>query len=253
MVANTGGLLYLISTRGLTGEQVNEKLHDGDGMFKGNMLRYLSCGKDALFNVAMASVAAGSGEPSRILDFACGFGRVGRHLRAAFPSAEITFTDVMPNASAFCAATFDGRDEPIKKDFSGYEPQRKFDLIWVGSLFTHLPEANSDRLINLLFDITAPGGIIVFTSHGRYIRDRRKKETWPYAIDSIQYDAMINQEEAMGYGFAGYRGSVDYGISLVSLAWWERRLRLIENSEIVMLRERGWDRHQDVIAIRRSA
>lgn len=231
---------------------VSDALHPGDGMHKGNMQRYLSCGHDALCNIVLAQKSAGVSSPKQILDFACGFGRVARHLRVAFPNAEITFTDAMPDASAFCAKTFSGRDRPVQKDFSGYDPERRFDLIWVGSLFTHLPAAKSAVLYDLLFQLMSPGGLLVFTSHGRHVRDRRAKGEWPYAIDESQYDAMIEEADSTGYGFVGYKGSAEYGISLASLAWWERTINGTA-SEMVMLRERGWDRHQDVIAVKRVA
>lgn len=231
---------------------ISEELHPGDGMHKGNMQRYLFCGKDALFNIVLAQKSAGVSAPKQILDFACGFGRVARHLRGTFPDAEITFTDAMPDASAFCAATFSGRDCPVRKDFSGYAPERLFDLIWVGSLFTHLPAAKSAVLYDLLFQVMAPEGVLVFTSHGRHVRDRRVRGKWPYAIDASQYDAMIEEANSTGYGFVGYKGSAEYGISLASLAWWERTIN-DSASEVVILRERGWDRHQDVIAVKRVA
>lgn len=231
--------------------QVSTELHPGDGMFKGNMRHYLSCGRDALFNILLAQASAKVKDPTKVLDFACGFGRVARHIRAAYPDAEITFTDAMPAATAFCASAFSGRDRPISKDFAGYDPGRSFDLTWVGSLFTHLPEGKSIALVELLFRLTAPGGIVVLTSHGRYVRHRRSKGTWPYAIDAAQYDAMISDAASKGYGFAGYAGSGEYGISLISLGWWEQAIDNLGGSEIVMLREQGWDRHQDTIAFKR--
>lgn len=42
----------------------------------------------------------------RILDFGCGHGRVMRWLRAAYPNARITGTDVDKGGVDFCAATF---------------------------------------------------------------------------------------------------------------------------------------------------
>lgn len=247
------GYLDLLRDRGVQAAAVCQDIHPGDGMFKGDMRHYLSCGNDALFNISMALASANVPAPARILDFACGFGRVARHLRAAFPDAQFTFTDAMPEASAFCAKSFSGHDLPVRKDFSGYDPGSRFNLIWVGSLFTHLTEDASNKLIALLFSLAAPRGVIVFTSHGRYVRDRRSSGSWPYSIDAMQYDAMIAQAEAGGYGFVGYKGSADYGISLATLGWWERTLERIPDSAIVMLRERGWVHHQDVIAITRQA
>lgn len=243
--------LYSRLLCGDVSQLVSEEIHPGDGMFKGNMQQYMSCGRDALFNISLALASANAREPKRILDFACGFGRVARHLRAAFPEANLTFSDAMPDATAFCAKAFSGADKPVKKDFSEYVPGSRFGLIWVGSLFTHLTEAASKKLIRLLVGHLENGGVVVFTSHGRYVRERRALGTWPYAINDEQYDAMIHEADSKGYGFTGYGESVEYGISLATLGWWERTLASVSNSEVVLLRERGWVRHQDVIAIKR--
>lgn len=239
--------------RGDVSQAVSEEMDPGDGMFKGDMRQYMSCGRDALFNVYLALASARAPKPpARILDFACGFGRVGRHFRAAFPEANLTFSDAMPTATAFCAKAFSGEDMPVKKDFSGYEPGPAFDLIWVGSLFTHLTEEASKKLLKLLFGHLVNGGVLVFTSHGRYVRERRALGAWPYAINEDQYDVMIRDADSKGYGFTGYGESTEYGISLVTLGWWERALAGIPDSEVVLLRERGWVRHQDVIAFKRT-
>lgn len=245
----------LLADRNWSKLPVSRERHSGDGMFVGDVSHYLSCGQDALFNIALALMSANTGNPRRILDFACGFGRVARYLRAGFPDAEITFTDVMTEASAFCAATFDGRDQPICKDFAGYDPGRWFDLIVVGSLFTHLPADKSMRLLELLLGVTEPGGLIVLTSHGRYITERRASGKWPYGIDAEQYDAMITAAQQSGYGFVNYKGHADYGISLITFDWWMRaiaRQGTTDKIELLSLRERGWARHQDVLAIRKT-
>jgi hypothetical protein len=59
-------------------------------------------------------------------------------LKAAFPGAELTACDIDRDAVEFCAETFgavpvcaETRPEQIRFD-------REFDLIWSGSLFTHL-------------------------------------------------------------------------------------------------------------------
>lgn len=252
--ADAGDIAGMVRSGGvLAADNVSKLRHTQDGMYKGDDHHYMSCGRSALFNIALGLVSANAGTPLEILDFACGFGRVARHLRAGFPDARITFTDAMESATAFCAETFGGESLPIRKDFAGYSPARKFDLIWVGSLFTHLPEGKSAELIGLLLQNLSGGGVIVFTSHGRFVQERRNSGKWPYNIDAGQYDRMIQDKENSGYGFVGYGDSEAYGISLVSLGWWERTINSVAKSEVVLLRERGWDRHQDVIAIKKLA
>lgn len=250
--ADAGDIAGMVRSGGvLAADNVSELRHTRDRMYTGDDRHYMSCGRNALFNIALGLVSANARAPSEILDFACGFGRVARHLRAAFPDARITFTDAMESASAFCAQTFSGESLPIRKDFVGYSPARKFDLIWVGSLFTHLPERKSAELIGLLLQNLSAGGVIVFTSHGRFVQERRSSGKWPYNIDANQYDRMIQDKENSGYGFVGYSDGGDYGISLVSQGWWEQTINSFAKSEVILLRERGWDRHQDVIAIKK--
>jgi SAM-dependent methyltransferase len=247
----TAVVATMIHRRGQVDAQVSDAMHPRDGMLNDNITHYLSCGRDALLNIALAQASAKVGVPTRILDFACGFGRVARHLRAAYPDAEITFSDAMPDASAFCAESFRGIDRPVSKDLAGYAPGGPFDLIWVGSLFTHLTEAASARLLDRLYGLLAKGGLLVFTSHGRELRRRRALGKWPYNISASQFDDMIAQADASGYGFVGYDSDREYGISLAELAWWSRALDRLAGSELVLVRERGWDRHQDVLAIQR--
>lgn len=228
---------------------VSSARHPDDGMYRGNLQHYQGCGRDALRNCALALMSSNAGVPTRIMDFACGFGRVARYLRAAFPKAELCFSDAMAEATSFCASTFRGENRQIAKDFSNFSRNSKFDLIWVGSLFTHLDENKSIVLLRLLYSVLAENGVLVATTHGRYVEARRHKGGWPYAIDAAGYDALIESAVGSGYGFEPYPGMVDYGISLTKFGWWDSQIGGLPGAETVMYRERGWDRHQDVIAL----
>lgn len=227
--------------------------HARDGMYRDDLTHYQRCGRDALRNCALALVSANVGTPRKVLDFACGFGRVARYLRAAFPRADFSFCDAMPDASRFCASMFLGKDRPIAKDFSDFHDQDEYDLIWVGSLFTHLDEKKSAHLLSLLYSALTKHGVLVLTTHGRYVEERRQRGQWPYGIDAAQYDAMIATANTSGYGFAPYQGMLDYGISLTKLGWWDDKIAELSAAEIVLYRDRGWDRHQDVIALMKTA
>ena len=83
-----------------------------------------------------------SSPPPRILDFPCGHGRVLRYLRAEFPQAEITACDLLRDGVDFCAANFGAIPVYSDPDPSRIGlPRDAFDLIWVGSLFTHFDAA----------------------------------------------------------------------------------------------------------------
>ena len=75
-------------------------------------------------------------------------GRVTRMLRARYPSAEITVCDLDHLCVDFTAAHFSARGVYSKPNFGGLELGAVFDLIWVGSLLTHLPEHQTRQFLD---------------------------------------------------------------------------------------------------------
>ena len=115
-----------------------EEICEGDRMFKGNRDAYFNAGFSALKNVRLAMLAAGIGDFAEILDFPSGHGRVLRYLRADFPNARVTACDIEIPAADFCEKAFGatkvlGHEDPWEIKLPGH-----YDLIWVGSLLTHL-------------------------------------------------------------------------------------------------------------------
>ena len=107
-------------------------------MYEGYPTHYFSSGYSALFCVRRALDKAVNKAPESILDFVCGHGRVLRSLAADFPRAGLTAADVDSGGVNFCAKTFGAVPMYFNTDFSRLVFNTKFDLIWVGSVFTHL-------------------------------------------------------------------------------------------------------------------
>jgi len=108
------------------------------------------------------------GEPSKVsgcLDFACGYGRGTRFLAAAMPVERIWSADVLPDAVKFQTAEF--RVNGIRSSTSpaGFHCGRRFDFIFVSSLFSHLPEATFVPWLRTLYGLLAPGGVLAFSVH----------------------------------------------------------------------------------------
>src|SRR5215467_1819452 len=87
-------------------ENIPRTMAPADGMFENNLDHYRSVGQSAMRCIKLAMLAAGKDDFARILDFGCGYGRVLRVLRAAFPAAELTACDLLGSAVDFCAETF---------------------------------------------------------------------------------------------------------------------------------------------------
>ena len=109
-------------------------------MFNSNESHYFSVGRSALDCITTSLRAAKKvpAEVKQILDLPCGHGRVMRYLKSAFPEATITACDLLRGGVDYCASTFGAlpvysHEQPSKIPL----PHATFDLIWVGSLFTH--------------------------------------------------------------------------------------------------------------------
>ena len=70
----------------------------------------------------------------------------------------------------------------------------------------------------------------------------------PYLHD-FGWHKIKSEFDETGYGYADYENETGYGISLTSLDWSARLIQSMENVRLVLLSERAWDDHQDVLAV----
>lgn len=102
----------------------------------------------------------------RVLEFASGHGRFTRHLVKALGAKRVVVSDVVPSAVEFARSTFgvDGflsASAPEEVQWPG-----RYDLVFVLSLFSHLPRSTWSRWLKVLYEAVAPGGLLVFSTHG---------------------------------------------------------------------------------------
>src|SRR6185295_15439750 len=93
-------------------------------------------------------------------------GRVTRFLARHVDPGFVTACDVDPNAVAFCMSEFGVNGIVADRDPSRTRLGRAYDLVFVGSLLTHLPEREFGALLDRLADRIAPDGLLVFTTQG---------------------------------------------------------------------------------------
>ena len=98
--------------------------------------------------------------------------------RPSSPSARLGAGDIDHDGVDFCAATFGATPVYGREDPADVEIDAPYELIWCGSLFTHLPPERWEGFLALFERALAPGGLLVFTTHGRRIAERiRDPET----------------------------------------------------------------------------
>jgi len=210
---------------------------------------YFRAGQSALECIQKALDAA-SISPQRIkrvLDLPCGHGRVLRYLKAALPTAEITACDLLRDGVDFCSSMLGATalyscDEP--EDIP-LEPG-SFDLIWVGSLFTHLDSALWPRFLAVFRNALCPGGVLVFTTHGRNAYQFLIGGTY-HSLSHRQETLLAYRYERTGFSYTKYSGSESYyGHSQSHPAWVIHQLTAVGGLRLVNLSENAWDQHQDV-------
>jgi SAM-dependent methyltransferase len=189
----------------------------------------------------------------RILDLPCGHGRVLRYLKAAFPEAEITACDLLRDGVDYCSSMFGATalyscDEP--EDIP-LEPG-SLDLIWVGSLLTHLDAPLWPRFLAVFRNSLCPGGLLVFTTSGRYAYQRLIGSTdygLSNGLSNRQTTFLAYRYERTGFSYTKYSQSESYyGHSLSHPAWVTRQLTAVGGLRLINLTETSWDQHQDVFA-----
>lgn len=101
---------------------------------------------------------------SHFLEFAAGFGRFTRHLAKAIPG-RVTVSEVQAGAVEFAVSNFG-----VEGFTSSHIPEalrypRQYAVVFVLSMFTHLPPVMWARWLRSLLRGVAPGGVLVFSVH----------------------------------------------------------------------------------------
>ena len=237
------------------GFKILETIGPGDEMFTGDMAHYFNVGKSALFAIDTALTAVHQSRKNihTILDLPCGHGRVMRHLRASFPHAELTACDLNKASVDFCAQAFNAKPIYSHLDMRRVLLPVGYDLIWSGSLLTHLRADSCAEFIRLFSSIVKPGGLIIFTMHGRWVERSLATRRYIYGLIEPQVVSILKEYEATGFGYADYPGKSGYGISISSPAFVLSQLAGLPDLKLVSYHEKGWDNHQDVICLQKQA
>jgi len=218
---------------------------------------YLDVGVSAAENVIQAFHSSCLMRVNRVLDMACGHGRVLRHLVNLFPGAEFHGCDLDRDGVSFCRDTFGIKPHYSVEDFTKVDFGTKFDLIWVGSLFTHTSKEITQKWLAHLTKFLSPQGIVVATFHGRWCETVAKQH--PY-INEQSWKEVLAEYRETGYGYRDYERSENhsyiagsYGVSLSSASVITGIAESIDGVRIFSYRERAWADHQDVMVIGKPA
>ena len=229
--------------------KIDYHISTADSMFDGDVERYFLVGLSGLHAVEHVLQKCPSLAVRTVLDFPCGWGRVGRYLIARFPEAKITACDLMTEGVDFCAKKFGMMPVYSQLDFEKLNLGQKYDLIWCGSLVTHLNANDNLKLLRLFDRHLNDNGVVVFTTHGDHVADGVDAGTYPwFPIRREAAQRAVELYRTSGIAFISYPGHTEqdqYGWSITSPAWIRSQCTLFENWREVFFQPQGWDHFQD--------
>jgi hypothetical protein len=173
-----------------------------------------------------------------------------RWLRAAYPDAAISACDLRVNDLQFCQKHFNARTWISGIDIDALQSPARYDLIWMGSVITHLSAGKAKRLLEKVIPWTNVGGLIVMSFHGSYALQRQDSGEFRYIHDEA-WESIKAACAETGYGYADYEGQSGYGISVTKPSWIASTIESLSGIRLVTLAETAWDGHHDVFAVQR--
>ena len=153
----------------------NTAIHPGDQMLLHSLRQHRDAGAafSQYFNIALQQHAAArqlmrgafgaeAGDVD-VLDFACGYGRLLRFLSLSIDPRRISACDLQTDAVDFVRDAFGVEALASHADPAHFELGRRFDFIWVASLFSHLPEPLFHAWLARLVALLTPRGVLCFS------------------------------------------------------------------------------------------
>lgn len=230
---------------------VTGAIHPGDDMKHPDDVdgaHYARVGRSAIDAIERALGEAGRSfaDVGSCLDMPCGYGRVLRLLAQQIAPHRITACDINRQAIRFCAQEFGVT--PLRSTPSlAHMRLGRHDLIWCGSLVTHLDEVRVGELLGSFADALEPGGIAIVTIHAE------PPTTGEFAPRHAEIERALREH---GHFHVPYEGALfDYGHAWHTPGHISRAFAAASGDgvRLVSHHPRGWDAHQDVLAYQRES
>lgn len=217
---------------------------------------YFDAGSDALRLVTTTLLQNLREPPASILDFPSGSGRVTRHFQSFFPSARVVACDLYDYHVDFCVKTLGAEGFLSKENFDEIEFGQRFDVIFSGSLLTHLPEDLFMSALRLMCRSLSEKGIALITLGGRHAEFVQRNQY--KVIEDDRYEVVEADAHKTGFGYSDYNDHLmsdywykqkRYGFSLSRPHWVLKNLEQQYDIRFLGYIERGFDYKQDVLIV----
>jgi hypothetical protein len=174
-------------------------------------------------------------------------------LKAEFPQARLTAGDLNQDGVLFCERVFGAKPIFSAERAADVEIDDQFDLLWCGSLLTHLDLDRWHEFFELLVEAIEHQGLFVFTAFGDWAASRMRARAFTYRMTDDLIEQMLDEYERSGFAYSDYPGETLSGMSLTSPPWLFTQLGKTPELRLVGYWPRAWSEHQDVVACVRAS
>ncbi len=225
---------------------------DDEMVGPGGKEHYFNCGLSALDCIFKGFHISGKklSEINSILDFPSGYGRVLRFLKSFFPNSDILAAEIDDKYLNFCYDTFKVRVFKSHKNFANINLNEKFDLIWCGSLFTHLNSRKYKNLLRFFYNHLQDNGLLIFSVHGRFAYHNIKD--FDYGLRLHQKFWVRFQYKIFNFAYVNYLKNFGYGVSFNKPSWVCSKIIKFDDLKLLAYMEKAWDNHHDVVVCQKQ-
>lgn len=142
------------------------------------------------------------------LEFASGHGRFTRFLVTRLDPGKVAVCDISRSAVDFARQTFGVSGYYSTESADDLDHAQQYEVVFVASLFSHLAIEHWSPWLRRLYEMVAPGGLLIFSTHGPYARDVIFGEYWRDRIEvKTEGYSFLGTNETDGRLAADYYGS----------------------------------------------
>jgi SAM-dependent methyltransferase len=182
------------------------------------------------------------------LEIGCGYGRIVRELRHKVSAQAISVCDVIDEGARFTAAEFGVRRIPVIEAV-GRDCEETFDLIYLLSVYTHLPRHMIEENLARVSRLLKPGAVLVFSMHGKQSAEMAEiyEQYW---LDKARVNAELDRTGFFYERYPYYYA--EYGLTWIVADEVKKIVgKAAPGLEFVAHHPLAVDGHQDIFVYRR--
>ncbi len=181
--------------------------------------------------------------PFVILDFACGYGRVGRHFKNVMPEVKYVGMDIHFDAVRFNRDTLGLEMMKSTQKTEEFYVGQTFDFIFALSFFSHVRREHFLGWLSELHGILKPGGVLMISTHGQMSHQLLMPEV---IVDYDGYGMIATSEQ--------FDLSTDFYIHAITHpAYVEAMVSSLKGLKLLNFSEGFWFGHQDMYVLKNVA